>query len=95
MLAIRACCLLPFSAVRRKERVLNSLTITMASQGGGSKPRVSAQPKKKRKDAGPEKHGQSLGQQMEEIHEALPPKRRFSKNKNRQQQAEEVSRLSD
>jgi len=61
----------------------------MASQGGGAKPRVSAQPKKKRKDAGPEKHGQSLGQQMEEIHEALPPKRRFSKNKNRQQQAEE------
>ncbi|KAG0570469.1 hypothetical protein M758_6G158300 [Ceratodon purpureus] len=58
----------------------------MASQ---MKPRAPAQHKKKRKDAGPEKHGLSLGDQMEQNQEALPPKRRHPRNRNRQQAQDE------
>lgn len=59
----------------------------MASQ---PKPRAPGQHKKKRKDAGPEKHGLSLGEEMEQNQEALPPKRRHPRNRNRQQAEDEV-----
>lgn len=58
----------------------------MASQ---PKPRAPGQHKKKRKDAGPEKHGLSLGEEMEQNQEALPPKRRHPRNRNRQQAEDE------
>ena len=64
----------------------------MASQ---AKPRPPAQHKKKRKDAGPEKHELSLGEQMEQNQEALPPKRRHPRNRSRQQAQDEVPAVFD
>lgn len=55
-----------------------------------SQPRAPGQDKKKRKDAGAEKHVLSLADQMEQSHEALPPKRRHPRNRNRQQATDEV-----
>lgn len=63
----------------------------MASQ---TKPRAPAQHKKKRKDAGPDKHGLSLGDSMEQSQEALPPKRRHPRNRSRQQAQDEVPPVS-
>ncbi|XP_024393638.1 bystin [Physcomitrium patens] len=54
-----------------------------------SQPRAPGQDKKKRKDAGAEKHVLSLADQMEQSHEALPPKRRHPRNRNRQQATDE------
>lgn len=53
------------------------------------RPRAPAQHKKKRKDAGPDKHGLSLGDSMEQSQEALPPKRRHPRNRSRQQAQDE------
>jgi len=61
--------------------------VIMASQ---TKPRVPGQHKKKRKDAGSEKHELNLGEQIEQNLEALPPKRRHPRNRNRQQAQDEV-----
>lgn len=62
----------------------------MVGEGAGAKPRGPMPPKKKRKDSTiVEKHGLSLAQQMEDRHEAAPPKRRAPKSR-KGQQAEEV-----
>jgi len=64
----------------------------MVGEGAGAKPRGPMPPKKKRKDSTVvEKHGLSLAQQMEDRHEAAPPKRRAPKSRKGQQAEEYVT----